>query len=58
MYIKIETFMSAITSQKKQSAKRQTVMLLCIHENSNSSQEVKLQVKFQVKKTPSDCRHQ
>ena len=49
--------MSAITSQKKQSAKRQTVMLLCIHENSNSNQEVKLQVKFQVKKTPSDCRH-
>ena len=50
--------MSAITSQKKQSAKHQTVMLLCIRENSNySSQEVKLQVKFQVKKTPSDCRH-
>ena len=57
MYIKIETFMYAITSQKKQSAKHQTVMLLRIRENSNSSQEVKLQVKFQEKKTPSDCRH-
>ena len=44
--------MSVITSQKKQSAKHQTVMLLRIRENSNSSQEVKLQVKFQVKKHP------
>ena len=52
MYIQIETFMYAIMSQKKQSAKHQTVMLLRIRENSNSSQEVKLQVKFQVKKTP------
>ena len=50
MYTKIETFMYAMTSQKKQSAKHQTVMLLRIRENSNSSQEVKLQVKFQVKK--------
>ena len=57
MYIQIETFMYAIMSQKKQSAKHQTVMLLRIRENSNSSQEVKLQVKFQVKKTPSDWRH-
>ena len=57
MYIKIETFMYAMMSQKKQSTKHQTVMLLCIHENSISSQGVKLQVKFQVKKTPSDCRH-
>ena len=48
MYIKIETFMCAMTSQKKQSAKHQTVMPLRIHENSNSSQGVKLQVKFQV----------
>ena len=56
MYIKIETFMYAMMSQKKQSA-NQTVMLLRIHENSISSQGVKLQVKFQVKKTPSDCRH-
>ena len=44
--------MYAITSQRKQSAKHQTVMLLRIRENSNSSQEVKLQVKFQVKKHP------
>ena len=57
MYIKIETFMYAMMSQKKQSAKHQTVMLLRIHENSISSQGVKLQVKFQVKETPSDCRH-
>ena len=57
MYIQIETFMYTIMSQKKQSAKHQTVMLLRIHENSNSSQEVKLQVKFQVKKTPFDCGH-
>ena len=42
--------MYAITSQKKQSAKHQTVMLLHIRENSNSSQGVKLQLKFQVKK--------
>ena len=48
----METFMYAIMSQKKQSAKHQTVMLLRIPENSNSSQEVKLQVKFQVKKHP------
>ena len=52
MYIQIETFMYAIMSQKKQSAKHQTVMPLRICENSNSSQEVKLQVKFQVKKHP------
>ena len=52
MYVKIKTFMYAITSQRKQSAKHQTVMLLRICENSNSSQEVKLQVKFQVKKHP------
>lgn len=44
--------MYAMMSQKKQSAKHQTVMLLRIHENSISSQGVKLQVKFQVKKRP------
>ena len=57
MYIQMETFMYVIMSQKKQSVKHQTVMLLRIPENSNSSQEVKLQVKFQVKKTPFDCGH-
>ena len=57
MYIQIETFLYAIMSQKKQSAQHQTVILLRIRENSNSSQEVKLQVKFQEKKTPSDFRH-
>ena len=38
-YIQIETFISAITSHEKQRAK-----------NSNSSQEVKLQVKFPAKR--------
>ena len=58
MYIQIETFMQAITSHKKQGAKYQTQMLSYrellhngfYHENSNSSQEVKLQAKLPAKK--------
>ena len=58
MYIQIETFMQAITSHKKQGAKHQTQMLSYwellhngfYHENSNFSQEVKLQAKLPAKK--------
>ena len=45
--------MCTITSYKiKQRAQYQTEMLSCIAKNSNSNQEVKLQVKFPAKNTP------
>ena len=49
MYIQIKTFISAITSHEKQRVKYQTEML-SYRKNSNSSQEVKLQVKFPAEK--------
>ena len=46
-YIQIETFISAITSHEKQ---RANVDATVYRKNSNSSQEVKLQVKFPAKR--------
>ena len=47
-----ETFMYAITSHKKQ---REDA--IAYRENSNSSQEVKLQSQVASEKKPSDSRH-
>ena len=46
-YIQIETFISAITSHEKQRANGDGTVY---RKNSNSSQEVKLQVKFPAKR--------
>ena len=46
-YIQIETFISAITSHEKQRANGDAT---AYRKNSNSSQEVKLQVKFPAKR--------
>ena len=46
-YIQIETFISAITSHEKQRANGDATVY---RKNSNSSQEVKLQVKFPAKR--------
>ena len=57
MSIQIETFMHAITSHKKQRAKYQTEMLLRIAKTAILVRSSNYKYSFQLKKTPSNCRH-
>ena len=50
MYIQIETFISAVTSHKKAEGEISKGDAIAYRKNNNSSQEVKLQVKFPAKK--------